>query len=75
VVREADAHAWIEVHLAGRGWVEADPTPAAAYEAAHGSIGGRSLEALGAWLGGWAAELQGYLRAGDARAALRRLRA
>jgi hypothetical protein len=52
-----------------------DPTPAAAYEAAHGSIGGRSLEALRAWLGGWAAELQGYLRAGDARAALRRLRA
>jgi len=28
-VRQADAHAWAEVHLAGRGWVRVDPTAAA----------------------------------------------
>ena len=38
VVREADAHAWIEVWLSGTGWVEADPTPSAGYEAAHGVL-------------------------------------
>ena len=27
VVRESDAHAWVEAWVAGRGWVEADPTP------------------------------------------------
>jgi protein-glutamine gamma-glutamyltransferase len=28
-VRQSDAHAWSEVHLAGRGWVRIDPTAAA----------------------------------------------
>jgi transglutaminase-like putative cysteine protease len=27
VVREADAHAWVEAWIEDRGWVEADPTP------------------------------------------------
>jgi transglutaminase-like putative cysteine protease len=35
VVRESDSHAWIEAHLPDRGWVEADPTPAAQFEAEH----------------------------------------
>ncbi len=35
VVRDSDAHAWIEAYVAGTGWVEADPTPAAEYEALH----------------------------------------
>ena len=33
VVREKDAHAWIEVCLPGKGWVEVDPTPPDEYEA------------------------------------------
>ena len=32
VVRQADAHAWTEVWLAGRGWVRVDPTAAIAPE-------------------------------------------
>jgi len=28
-VRQSDAHAWVEVHLAGRGWTRVDPTAAA----------------------------------------------
>ncbi|KAF7963225.1 hypothetical protein AWV80_12120 [Cupriavidus sp. UYMU48A] len=30
IVRQADAHAWAEVWLEGRGWVRVDPTSAVA---------------------------------------------
>ncbi len=33
VVREKDGHAWIEAYIEGQGWIEADPTPTAEYEA------------------------------------------
>jgi transglutaminase-like putative cysteine protease len=35
VVRDKDAHAWIEAHIQGEGWIEADPTPPGDYEDAH----------------------------------------
>jgi protein-glutamine gamma-glutamyltransferase len=28
VIRESDAHSWVEAYLAGRGWTSFDPTPA-----------------------------------------------
>jgi transglutaminase-like putative cysteine protease len=71
VVREADAHAWVEALLPDRGWVEADATPAAEYEAAHGGVSRQGLDAVFAWLSGRFAELRALFaaRAGAALAA------
>lgn len=49
LVRQRDAHSWVEVHFPGRGWVTFDPTPAAT-----GGVTGRARIALLARLGAWA---------------------
>ena len=32
VIRESDAHSWVEAHIPGQGWMEFDPTPSAAVQ-------------------------------------------
>jgi hypothetical protein len=35
LVRDSDAHAWVEAYVRGEGWVEADPTPPDGFAAVH----------------------------------------
>jgi len=41
IVRQADAHAWVEAWMPERGWVTFDPTPSSAQIAAHAGVLGR----------------------------------
>lgn len=68
-VRETNAHAWVEVYVAGTGWVTYDPTPPGAAT--------RTGEGLQNWLKQWTdvlgyqwQRLLGMIRSGDWRALL-----
>jgi transglutaminase-like putative cysteine protease len=64
VLRQADAHAWSEVWLAGRGWVRVDPTAAVAPGRVENGLSGALA----------AAELPSFLRRGTGLTTFERLR-
>jgi transglutaminase-like putative cysteine protease len=64
VLRQADAHAWSEVWLAGRGWVRVDPTGAVAPGRVESGLSGALA----------AAELPSFLRRGSGLTTFERLR-
>ncbi len=67
VVRDADAHAWVEVLLKGKGWVEADPTPEAEFEARRAASSSSRLSEYGEWLAASVTETWVFLEQSDWR--------
>jgi hypothetical protein len=72
-VREADAHAWVEALLPGRGWVEADATPAGEYDEAHGGTDRGGFRELLSWVSGRWAEVRALFAARAGGAVVARL--
>ena len=72
IVRQSDAHAWVEVWLPGRGWIRVDPTAAVSPERIEPSpdiaslASGRPLRLRIGRVGAWGQFLHGLLLFGDA---------
>lgn len=67
VVREADAHAWIETYVPDRGWIEADPTPDGEYQALRAQLRMNWWDSVGEWVQAEWAEISVRFRQGDWR--------
>ncbi len=71
VVRELDAHAWIEAYVPRRGWIEADPTPEDEYASLHAHSRAGWLGSAVEWLQSELAEMYSRVSGGDFLAAFR----
>jgi transglutaminase-like putative cysteine protease len=71
VVRQADAHAWVESLVPNRGWVEIDPTPEAEYEALHAGLKHDWLANSTEWAAAKLAEISARFGGGEWIAAFR----
>lgn len=60
IVRQSDAHAWVEVWLDGKGWTRMDPTAFVAPERV--AQGASAALSEGEWSGGGFSGLRGWLR-------------
>ena len=60
LVRNADAHAWTEVWLAGRGWVRADPTAAARPERVTEGAAAAIGDERGWYHSGWLQDMRNH---------------
>lgn len=65
LVRESDAHAWIESYLPRQGWAEFDPTPSAQYAEVHSESRAGFVTAALERLLALASEVLARLRAGS----------
>jgi len=72
VVREADAHAWVEAWIEGKGWAQLDPTPAAQFESIRTKIRGGLMAGLWERVKAGAAELMALVKLGGFWALARR---
>jgi transglutaminase-like putative cysteine protease len=65
VVREADAHAWVEAYMPNDGWMQVDPTPEAEYEALHTNLKSGLWATSEEWLAAELAEVSARFGQGD----------